>query len=233
MINTRLRSHDIEHLDDFELSGDKLNSTLDKIAGINRWLGGNHTTLSGLKRLLKGKSKSEKVKIADLGCGNGDMLRKIAQFGKRSGYDLELIGIDANEHAIHHCEKLSEDFPNICYKHMDVFSEEFQAESYDLVLATLFFHHLKEHEIVDLVKLILKRARFGIIINDLHRHVLAYYLFKLVSWPIRNPIVREDGLTSILRGFKKNELIRMTMAIQAKSEIRWKWAFRYQWLIYN
>jgi hypothetical protein len=43
---------------------------------------------------------------------------------------------------------------------------------------------------------------------------------------------REDGLTSILRGFKKEELIQFSEKLSFKNyKIHWKWAFRYQWII--
>jgi hypothetical protein len=43
---------------------------------------------------------------------------------------------------------------------------------------------------------------------------------------------REDGLVSILRGFKKNELVNFSQKLELKNyKVRWKWAFRYQWII--
>ena len=43
---------------------------------------------------------------------------------------------------------------------------------------------------------------------------------------------REDGLVSILRGFKKQELIQFSEKLNFKKyTIHWKWAFRYQWII--
>jgi heme/copper-type cytochrome/quinol oxidase subunit 2 len=43
---------------------------------------------------------------------------------------------------------------------------------------------------------------------------------------------REDGLVSILRGFKKEELVAFSKQLQLNNfAIQWKWAFRYQWII--
>jgi hypothetical protein len=45
---------------------------------------------------------------------------------------------------------------------------------------------------------------------------------------------REDGLTSILRGFKKEELLHFSKKLNFSNyKIQWKWAFRYQWIIKN
>ena len=43
---------------------------------------------------------------------------------------------------------------------------------------------------------------------------------------------KEDGLVSILRGFKKPELQQFSKILNFKNyTIEWKWAFRYQWII--
>jgi hypothetical protein len=43
---------------------------------------------------------------------------------------------------------------------------------------------------------------------------------------------REDGLVSILRGFKKKELEIFSNKLKfVNYKIQWKWAFRYQWII--
>ena len=77
----------------------------------------------------------------------------------------------------------------------------------------------------------IKNTKLGIVVNDLHRHKLAYYLFLLLSLFIKNEMVVEDGLTSILRGFKRIDLIKITKELGITSNICWKWAFRYQWII--
>jgi hypothetical protein len=75
----------------------------------------------------------------------------------------------------------------------------------------------------------------GIIINDLQRNAVAYRLFQLLCVTFRlNKMSREDGLTSILRGFKKEELVAFSDKLNFKKySIHWRWAFRYQWIIQN
>ena len=41
-------------------------------------------------------------------------------------------------------------------------------------------------------------------------------------------MIIEDGLTSVLRGFKRFELEDLSKKINANYQIKWKWAFRYQ-----
>jgi len=213
------------------MQGELLRKTLDKLAEINRWLGGNSVTLNGLKKLLKNVPKNQSLTIVDIGCGNGDMLRRVADYGKKEGYALKLIGIDANEFTVDYAKKLSRNYAEINYFHQSVFSNEFKKLSYDIVLSTLFLHHFTEKEISHLLSSVLKKANIGVIINDLHRHPIAYYLFKLVCLAINNPMIKKDGLISILSSFKKEDLKRISKKINCKSSIQWKWAFRYQWII--
>jgi len=232
-VNTTHRSDAIEIMDDLDMSGDVLLDTLDKLDTINKWLGGDAVTFNGIKKLLKKQPKNKPFTIIDLGCGGGGMLRKVADYGKEHGYVFKLIGVDANQHIVEYAEKISKEYPEISYLQQDVFSKEFKELSYDIVLSTLFLHHFKEDEISTLLTLLNKKASLGIIVNDLHRHSMAYFLFKLLSLVIRNEMVKEDGLTSILRGFKKSELEKIGSTLKVKSQLHWKWAFRYQWIIVN
>lgn len=230
-IDTTYRSLESEIMDDFNLEGDVLRDTLDKLGNINKWLGGNRITLNGLSDLLKNQPKDKVYHIVDLGCGHGDMLRIISNWGNAHHYKFQLTGIDANLDAINYAKELSVDYPNMSYRCLDIFSEEFNNINCDVILATLFLHHFKDEEIVQLVSVFKQRANLGIVINDLHRSKLAYFLFQCLGLVITNRMVKEDGLTSIKRAFKKEELVRFSNQLQLKSYIKWRWAFRYQWII--
>ncbi|MFV8332951.1 methyltransferase domain-containing protein [Flavobacterium sp. GSP14] len=231
-INTTHRTSASEIMDDFELEGEELKDALDKIAKINQLLGGNRLTLKGVQELLK-QSKKVEIVIVDVGCGNGDMLRTLADFGKKNNLKFQLIGIDANNFTVKHAQKLSENYSNIKYRCEDIFDKEFKVLKYDILLCTLTLHHFNDDEIMYLLDVFYTNAATGIVINDLHRNLIAYRLFQALCFVFRlNTMSREDGLTSILRGFKKEELIQFSKKLNFKNYIiHWKWAFRYQWII--
>lgn len=234
-INTKFRTEAPEIMDDFALEGETLRDALDKIAKINQLLGGNGLTLRGISKLLSEEDKNRTFKIVDVGCGNGDMLRKLADYGKKNNLKLDLLGIDANQFTINHAEKLSENYLNIKYRCENIFDDKFKELKYDIVLCTLTLHHFKDNEIIDLLTIFYKNAIIGIVINDLQRSAIAYRLFQILCFVFQlNKMSKEDGLTSILRGFKKQELINFSRKLNFKNiVIQWKWAFRYQWIIYK
>ncbi len=231
MIDTTFRTDEREIMDDFTLAGEALRVNLDILASINKWLGGNQVSLSGIQKLIKDLPKNKELVIVDLGCGNGDMLRKVSKLGKKLGYEFKLIGIDANKDSIQYATLLSLGYENITYLEMNIFSDAFKDLKYDIALSTLFLHHLNDGEIMDKLGLLKEKARIGIVVNDLHRNKLAYFLFNIVSFFINNKIIRNDGLVSIRRGFKKSELEHFANQLQIRSDISWKWAFRYQWIM--
>ena len=227
------RSTQEEIMDDLDIHGEELNKTLNELDAINHWLGGNAVTISGLKKLLRDKV-DEPVYVADLGCGGGGMMRLLSRWAARRKREVHFFGLDANAHIVNFARDQSAAYENLHFKQLDVLDQEFDNHSYDIVLATLFFHHFTHEQLVTLFKKLKKIATTGIVVNDLHRHLLAYYGFKLVSSLFsRSGMVKNDGLISVLRGFKKQELEQ----ILAKADIRnykiaWKWAFRWQLIIY-
>jgi 2-polyprenyl-3-methyl-5-hydroxy-6-metoxy-1,4-benzoquinol methylase len=232
-LKTQHRTDDSEIMDDFNLEGDELKEALDKIAAINQLLGGNQLTLKGVEQLLKKVSASTTITIIDVGCGNGDMLRKLAEFGLNNNLYLELIGVDANRYTVNYAIDLSVKYPNIKYRCEDVFGESINELKCDIFLCTLTLHHFSNNEIIRLLTFFNKNAKLGFVVNDLHRNIIAYRLFQAFCFVFRlNEMSKEDGLTSILRGFKKEELIAFSERLQfEKYSIQWKWAFRYQWIV--
>lgn len=232
MVSTKYRSDAPEAMDDFGMEGEILRDALDKIASINQLLGGNKVTLQGVDILLQGISQDRIINIVDIGCGNGDMLRAVADYARSKNRQVKLTGIDANQFTISHAESLSAEYPDISYKCVDIFSAPEEMDC-DIALCTLTLHHFKDQEIFGLMSDIVRRSKIGIVINDLHRSKLAYNLFKGVCYVFGlNKMSKDDGLVSILRGFKRADLERYSKHLNLQNyTIRWKWAFRYQWII--
>lgn len=234
-LNTTYRTDAAEIMDDFSLEGNLLIDALDKIAVINQWLGGNKLTLDGVEKLIQNIPKERPICIVDLGCGNGDMLRSLADYAMINKRIFNLIGIDANLCTLHYAKESSINYPNIKYLSEDIFEFDWDDYPIDIALCTLTLHHFKDEKIIEIIQTLNQNSNVGIVINDLQRSKVAYRLFQIICSVFQlNKMSKEDGLTSILRGFKKEELIAFSKKLKLTNyTIAWKWAFRYQWIIYK
>lgn len=227
------RSQEIEIMDDLNSGGPLMDQTLKELELINKWLGGNYVTVDGIKKLTPSHQKT--LTIVDLGCGSGDILKIIATWARSSGIEAKLIGIDANPHVISFAEKNTLDFPEIEFRCINILSNEFKEIEADIFTATLFTHHFDEPELAGLLKQLHDQARLGVVINDIHRHWFAYYSIKwLTSWLSKSSMVKNDAAVSVLRAFKKREILDCLKKVDIQHyRIKWMWAFRWQVLITN
>lgn len=226
------RSETVEIMDDLNCSGAIVDQTLAELEFINKWLGGNSVTLNGLNRILNSCS-SDSLKIADLGCGGGDMLMLVRDTLKKNNVKATLTGIDANPNIVAYAKKNAAAYAEINFKVLDVLSDQFRRESFDIVFATLFFHHFTRQQLIGLFKHLTNTTRCGVVINDLHRHPLAYYSIKFLTRTFsKSPMVVNDAPLSVHRGFTRAELEEILNAAGISSfSLKWKWAFRWQLII--
>ncbi len=223
------RSQQIEIMDDLQCQGEVVNQTLRELEFINRWLGGNAVTLEGVKQLTRGHT-SEPFFIADLGCGGGDMLKLLAEWGRINNRSLKLVGIDANPHIIEFARNNCGSYPEISFEILDIFLPEFQQKKYDIIMGTLFYHHFDNTVLVGFFAKLIHQARLGVVINDIHRHWLAYYSIRILTkFFSKSSMVKFDAPLSVLRAFTRKELIEILERAGIQHfQLRWKWAFRWQ-----
>lgn len=214
-------------MDDLNVSGPVIAQTLRELNTINKRLGGNQISVSAFKRFSK---KNDNLVLADLGCGGGDIMAEMAKWSRKSKRETSFVGIDANPHIVEYAERNTSVYSEISYKAINIFSEEFKKQYFDVIHCCLFVHHFTTEELVALFRQFKNQARCGVIINDLHRHPLAYWsILVLTSLFSKSKMVKNDASISVARGFKKKELksILREAGIE-KYQLSWKWAFRWK-----
>lgn len=232
MVDLSVRSDREELMDNFKGSKQELKVVLDDITRVNTILGGNNITLNAVFRLIEENNKKSYT-IIDVGCADGNMLRKLALIARRRKIKVNLIGVDLSVDALHIAREKSVEFPEITYFEKDILSDDLVDFKCDIVMNTLMMHHLPDNEILKFIKQFSQLASIGIVINDLHRSASAYYLFRIFSHIfIKTDIAKIDGLISISKGFKKKDLESFKNQLHhLKHQIKWKWAFRYLWVL--
>lgn len=219
-------------MDDPTVDSIALQKALREVTLVNRVLGGNRITTRGLYYFFKNYPQDH-YKIADMGCGDGATLRTVADFCRKHKLSVSLVGYDLNPKSIELARLQSTDYPEIKFEVQDILKLNPERSSFDIIISVLTMHHFSDIEIEQFVNVFFKLSKLGVVINDLQRSRLAYFLFKGFSKVfMRSPIARYDGLVSIKRAFTKKELVTFTKKLSVKHyQLGWRWAFRYLWIL--
>ncbi len=223
------RSDELEIMDDLACEGPVVAQTLREIEFINRTLGGNGVTLNALGKLIPAPTAGP-VSVVDLGCGGGDMLRRIRRWSGGNHSRLDLTGIDANPFIVKFATDRTGPDTRVSFECVNIFSEEFKSRTFDIAMGTLFFHHFTNEQLIEFLRQLKGQLRIGLVINDIHRHWAAYHLIRLLTRLFsRSAMVRFDAPMSVLRAFRREDL-RYILENAGFSDytIRWMWAFRWQ-----
>jgi 2-polyprenyl-3-methyl-5-hydroxy-6-metoxy-1,4-benzoquinol methylase len=233
MPDLRNRATEAERMDDLQVSGPDLEQALRELEIINYLLGGNYVTLNGVDRLLRRVSPDAELHIADLGCGSGNMLKLLRKRMEKRKRKVKLTGIDANPNVVAFAQANTPDAFDISFQDVDISSEAFRALKFDIVTASLFFHHFTSDQLTRFFKQLTGQVSLGFVINDIHRHWFSYYSIKaLTALFSHSPMVKNDASLSVARAFRKSELSEiLSRAGIEEFTIRWCWAFRWQVIV--
>lgn len=220
------RSTDEEMMDDFSLGHEIIDPIMDELGVVNKLLGGYHVFFNAFKKIgiINGMT------ISDWGCGGGDSLRVIAIWARSRNLTISLVGIDATESAIEYARERSRHYPEISYILADVMSDQLYPGQFDVVISSLFTHHFPDESWIKLIQKMAGCARTHVVINDLHRHWLAYYSIGILTSAFSgSEMVKHDSKLSVLRSFRFSEIDQMLKKAGFHHyRIKWMWAFRWQ-----
>lgn len=176
-------------------------SSLHHIARANWWFGGWWAVRHGLARLLDGVAPSS-LTLLDIGTGKGDLPRRAVAWGARRGIRILPLGVDRHPTAAGLASRAGVPSAVACAGALP-----FAPGSVDIVVASQLAHHLAPEAIVDFIRGATVLARRGVILADLRRSAIAAAGFWVGSRLLGfDRATREDGLTSVRRGFTDIEL---------------------------
>jgi SAM-dependent methyltransferase len=207
----RAELSELPELMDEPCSREVMRACLCDLARVNRWFLAYRPVLTWLDSLGL-RANSSPVRILDVGCGYGDGLRRIEQWATERNIPVELTGCDLNPDTIAIAAEASPATSRIKWIAADVFSNRNQ-RPLDIVVSSLFTHHLSEPQIVHFLTWMESNAQAGWFINDLSRASIPYRLFKAFAKAANlHPFVQHDGPVSIARAFIPEDWRRMCAA---------------------
>ena len=198
---------------------------------VNRWTFAYRPTFAWLDRIAARIGPLHRpLTILDVGFGHGDMLRRIAAWADRRDLWLDLRGIDLNPWSAHAAKQATPPDCPIRFDTGDVFGLA-DHQPADIILSSLFTHHLADDDLIRFLRWMTARARIGWFINDLHRHALPYHFIRtLMRLVPANRMVRHDAPVSVARAFTRadwNRLIAEAGLDPARVSVEWYFPFRY------
>jgi len=205
MIKLNHRSDAKECIDDPQVDAWDLRQTYNQVKSINVYTLGYWPTMSAVGYFLARYGRNQKIKILDIGCGDGETLRRIDDYARHKNFSLELTGVDLNREVI--SAAIAATRPKINFIHGDILGN-YSGETYDLIISSLTMHHLTNQEIERLLPWMSDHARIGWFISDLHRHKFAYYFIKFFNKLCGfNQLVCHDAPLSVARSFRHQDWI--------------------------
>jgi hypothetical protein len=101
----------------------------------------------------------------------------------------------------------------------------------DAVISSLFAHHLDDRQLVRFLEWMEASARRGWLINDLHRHPIAYRIARWAPRLLRmNRLVRHHAAVSVARSCTRRDwerLLATAGVAEAPTTVSWWFPFRY------
>lgn len=195
------RAHLSEWMDE-PCSYEDFRACLRDLAQVNVLTFAHRPTLKWLEQFADAKRT---LHIVDVGCGGGDMLRAIERWAADEGVAVRLTGIDLNPYAAQAAHEFTSSTSRIEWVTGDAFSWQTPVPI-DIVISSLFTHHLPHAEIVHFLQWMESTAQLGWFINDLYRAHTPYRAFTALAWAMRwHRFVRHDGPVSIRRAFREDD----------------------------
>jgi hypothetical protein len=179
-----------------------VHDSLHHIARSNRWFGGWWAVRHGLGRILGEMAGPRSLTLLDIGTGLADLPRSAVAWAAARRLTIVPLGLERHRTAAALANSNGVRTLLGCAGALPV-----RDKSVDLVIASQLVHHLAPEAIVTFCREADRIARLGVVIADLRRSRWAMAGFWVGSRLLGfDRATRDDGLTSIRRGFTRAEL---------------------------
>jgi len=219
----------LELMDDRSIVGAELSEALRQLRVINAALLGDVPTLEGVVRLWLAAGRPSKLTLLDVGAGSGDQNRALLRWARLVGVELAIILVDIHPQTCAAAAAYWRGQPQVRVVCADLL--RLGLHQADIVTASLFTHHFADGELPAVLGALLAAARLGVVVNDLHRHQLAFAAISLATRLLsRNRMIRNDAPLSVRRGFRAADFERLRR-ISTFAHLSYRWRPFFRWLV--
>lgn len=158
---------------------------------------------ASLRSLAPTDSLKPPLRVLDVACGGGDVAIRLAQRARRQRIPMTIDGCDLSPTALTVALQASHQagLPHMRFFTQDALRDPLPLD-YDVIMCSLFLHHLDEGDAMSLMRAMSTAARQAILIDDLLRTRLGYALCWVWCRILtRSQIVHVDGTLSVQGAF--------------------------------
>lgn len=198
------------------------------LARINLWSLTSNALFGPIARLARDIPGRE-LNVLDLASGGGDVAVGLWRKARRHGIPLRIRGCDVNPRAVEFARRRAHSRrADVGFFVLDAVNGPLP-EGYDVLICSLFLHHLDENEAVALLRRMSAAAAHLVAVDDLRRHPAGAALAALGTRILtRSDVVHVDGLRSVRAAFTIGEASQLARTSDLHGfVIRPHWPFRF------
>jgi SAM-dependent methyltransferase len=207
MPDFRQRAHTPEIMDDLSRPRHEFNEAYVDLAKVNRWLGG----IRAIERFLP---PAGNLLMLDVAAGACDVAEAIS-----ARRQCNIVVLDLNAQGLRFAKRSLPVTAN-------AFDMPFPDSTFDVVMSSLFFHHLSDEGCGHVLQSMWRVAKQLILVNDLHRHPVAYFSIRGLAALSRSAMFRHDAPVSVLRAFTPQELMDIARRAHIPARIHRSFPYR-------
>ena len=205
-----------EIMDDPKLPVHDHQQALRGLARLNRASGIESSMFRMIRRFLR-ERPDRRLRVLDVASGSGDVPIAWVRRARREGWRLDLTLADNRQTACDEQQRRA--------ALGDVSVQSIQLDclagslptGFDVVTCSLFFHHLTNPQVFQLLQNMQASTSGGLLLCDLERSRLNMELVRIASRCLtRSPVVHHDAITSVRAAFTMNEFREIASSALAR-----------------
>jgi ubiquinone/menaquinone biosynthesis C-methylase UbiE len=194
-----------ELLDSDQWSGEEVACALGAIGRVNRLYGGNRMHKRLFRRVCS-KFNVKKLQVLEVASGYADVLQAASLTLKKQNVSLEISLLDRCAKHLPQRHNWHKDLHPPKLMTGDALDLGLPDNSVDVVSCCLFLHHLSVDEARAFLREALRVSRVAVLINDVERKRVNYFLSHLYRFMDPSRLSRHDGPASVRQAYTFKEM---------------------------
>lgn len=197
-----------ELMDDPGCDPVRLRRTLERFALVNRLVSSwGSVYRTHIRPHARASGRGGALRVLDIGCGSGDVLRRLSELARADGIELDAVGIDPDPRSLDVARTQSGTHPGIRLRQAHSADLVAEGARFDVVVSNHVLHHLSAPELTAVIADSDALSEGLVLHSDIARSRAAYAAYAVAITPLApGSFLRTDGLRSIRRSWTAPEL---------------------------